>query len=127
MQCVEEKMRVDLHFQRFQLRLHKLRAKLRSLQLAFAETVVITERVAHSEDDPVNEHPFVEVVKRDAEDSAPGNTARPSQNSHVENKMTHDQRAAQKDARAEVKSRSSSPIVSFETITAGKPKDEWSS
>ena len=125
MKCIEEKMRMDLHFQGFQLRLHELRAKLRSLQLAFAITVVITERVAHTDDDPVKEHPFVEVVIGGVEDSAPGNTARPSHENHVEEKMSHDQRAAQKDAYAEVKSRSSSPIVTFDTVSPGKPEDEW--
>src|ERR1044071_4504436 len=60
-ECVEKKMWMNLHFQSFQLRLHELRAQFGSLQLAFAETVVVTESVAHSEHDPVNEHPFIEV------------------------------------------------------------------
>src|ERR1700752_672621 len=125
MECVEEEVWMDLHFQGFQLRLHELGAQLRSLQLAFAKTVVITECVAHTDDEPVKEHPFVEVVIGDVKNSAPGNTARPAHDNHVEEKMSHDQRAAQKDAENEVKGRSWSPIVSFNTVTTGKPKDEW--
>ena len=125
MECIEQKMRMDLHFQGFQLRLHELRAQFGSLQLTFTETVVVTERVAHTDDDPVKEHPFVEVVISGVEDPAPGNTARPSHENHIEEKMSYDQRAAQKYAYAEVKSRSSSPIVSFYAVTPGKPKDEW--
>ena len=71
MQCVEQKVRMNLHFQGFQLRLHELRAKFGSLQLTLAETVVITECVAHSENEPVDKHPFIEVDIREIEDSAP--------------------------------------------------------
>ena len=125
MECVEKKMWMNLHFQGFQLRLHELRAQFGSLQLAFAETVVVTERVAHSEYDPVNEHPLIEVEKSEIEEPERGNTARPSYESPVQDEMRHEQRAAQKDACAEVKSRSSFPIVTFETITPGEPEDEW--
>src|ERR1043165_1132031 len=127
MEGVEKKMRMDLHFQGFQLRLHELCAQFGSLQFAFAETVVITERVTHTEDDPVNEQPFVEIEQCEIEDSGRRNTTRPSHENHVQDDMSHEQRAAQKDAHAEMKSRSSSPIVTFETITPGQPKDEWSS
>ena len=68
MQRVEEKMRMNLHFQGFQLRLHELRAKLRSFQLTFAITVVVVERVAHQQDEPVNQQPVIEVVVDKIED-----------------------------------------------------------
>src|SRR5690349_19729437 len=112
-------MRMNLHFQGFELRLHELRAKFGSFQLAFAETVVITECVTHSEDEPVDEHPFIEVDIREIEDSAPRKTARPSYDEHIQNDVSNEQSNGQKDAYAEVKGSSSSPIVTFETIAPG--------
>src|SRR5215510_7211476 len=55
MQGIEEKVRMNLHLQRFQLRLHQLSAKLRSFELVFAVTVVVIECVAHQQDEPVNQ------------------------------------------------------------------------
>src|ERR1043165_6572977 len=62
MQRVEKKVRVDLHLQRFQLRLHELGVKLRGLQLVSAVTVVVVERMAHQQDEPINESPMIKVV-----------------------------------------------------------------
>src|ERR1043166_4984710 len=69
MQRIKKEVRMNLHLQRFQLRLHELSAKLRSLQLVLAEAVVVVEGVAHQQDEPVNQHPAIEVVVKIAEGS----------------------------------------------------------
>src|ERR1043165_9716101 len=124
MQGIEKKVRMDLHLQRFQLRLHQLGAKLRGLQLVLAITVVIVERVAHQQDEPVNQRPVIEVVIEKIEHPERCDRRCTTHRRHEGYEMKRDQSAGKHDTEKQMKQRAAYPVASFDAKTAREPENQ---
>src|ERR1051325_773005 len=126
MQGIEKEVRMDLHLQRFQLRLHQLGAKLRSLQLVLAITVVVVERVAQQQDEPVNEHPAIEVVVKKVEDAERRDLRSVRAEHHEKDKVQRDQSAGQHNTEEKMQQRPSHPVAPLDAETPYQPENQRS-
>src|SRR5690349_9282080 len=117
-------MRMHLHLECFQLRLHELRAKLRSFQLTFPVAVVVTERVTHQQYRPVDEQPFFKVQVRKTKDSESCDICCQVKDDHQRQIMKREQNDAQDYAEDKVKSTAAQPIMALKAIPAREPENE---
>src|SRR5215470_508038 len=124
MQSIEEKVRVDLHFQRFQLRLHQLRAQALCLQLSFAIAVVVIERVTHQYKDRVNAKLAIEIVENVLKHSEAGHLLPAPDVRTIDEVMHRTHRSNQQCPYYQMKQRSAQPVVSLDAKTPREPKHE---
>src|SRR5215216_2455795 len=124
MQRVEEKVRMNLHFQGFQLRLDKLRAEFRSLQLTFTIVVVVVVGMTHEQDCPVNEEPAVEVPVNKTEDSEWCNLRGSTPKHHQQDVVNNKKSADDQETEEKLEQEPLQPIVTLYAITLRQPKHE---
>src|SRR5690242_15486646 len=95
MKSIEQKVRMQLHLERFQLRLDQLRSQLRSLQLALAITVVVIERVADQNDYPIDQQTAIEVVENELKCAQHAEAAATANLNRVDHVIDRDHRNAE--------------------------------
>src|SRR6266550_8918471 len=111
MKSVEEKVGLQLHLQRFQLRLGQLPAQPRRVKLSLAEALVIIERMAAQHNHPVRKQPTVDVVNQELSDVYQRKIRRAARAEHINHIIDGHQRADQTQAHRKMKWHSAAPIT----------------
>src|SRR5258706_827763 len=124
MKSIEEKVRLQLHLECFQLRLGQLGSQLRGVKLSLAEALVIVERMTAQHNHPVGQQPAVDVVDKELSDVHEGEIRRAACAKHITHIIDGQKRADQPQTHQKVKRHSAAPIIPFDAEAPGQPQDE---